>query len=343
MSEITPQVRILLFGTGGVGSIYAYILHKGNAHVTTVCRSNYLAVKAHGITINSALFGTVHFNPNEVVSSVPDITSSQIQPYDYIVVCSKWFPNQAQLIKPAVTPHHTTILLCQNGIGIEDDYAALFPTNNLLSGVVYLPTTQTSPGQITMGPLQKLQIGTYPPSSSHDEPSYIAALTLSNIFKAGGGIIELYDDVQRPRWVKLAVNVAWNPTCALTLCDDGNFLRSTPPAELVIRAIMREISDLATAAATAAGHRADYTISEEAIDEQMVRSKQRLDTGGKEPSMLTDVREKRPLEVEAILGNAVRIARQLGVETPRLDLLYVLAGGLSYSIKPDENWKPLGM
>jgi len=49
------------------------------------------------------------------------------------------------------------------------------------------------------------------------------------------------------------------------------------------------------------------------------------------------------LEAEAILGNAVRIARQLGVETPRLDLLYSLAGGLSYSIKPDERWKPLGM
>jgi 2-dehydropantoate 2-reductase len=333
-------MRVLVFGTGGVGSIYAYILHKGGASVTTVCRSNFVAVQEQGITIDSALFGVVHFNPASVVRSVADAVSSQpYQPFDYIVVCSKWFPNSAHLIQPAVSAH-TSIVLCQNGIGIEAEYVAAYSQNAIISGVVYLPTTQTSPGHIRMGPLQKLQIGTFSASPA-DATTTKAAEEFAETFRAGGGIIEVHPDIQPARWIKLAVNVAWNPICALTRCDDANFLRSTPAAETAVRAVMKEISALAAAAGKAAG--AEYIISEAMIEEQLARPTERLETGGKEPSMLTDVREGRPLEAEAILGNTVRIARQLGAETPRLDLLYALAGGLSYSIKPDERWKPLGM
>lgn len=37
--------RILIFGTGGVGSVYGYILDRAGAAVITVCRSNYATVE----------------------------------------------------------------------------------------------------------------------------------------------------------------------------------------------------------------------------------------------------------------------------------------------------------
>ena len=37
-----------------------------------------------------------------------------------------------------------------------------------------------------------------------------------------------------------------------------------------------------------------------------------------------DWRAGRPLEIEPILGNVVRIARRLGVTVPRLEALYAL-------------------
>jgi 2-dehydropantoate 2-reductase len=46
---------------------------------------------------------------------------------------------------------------------------------------------------------------------------------------------------------------------------------------------------------------------------------------GQEPSMLVDVRNNRPIEVEAILGNTVNIAKEHHVEVHYLELLYVLA------------------
>lgn len=51
------------------------------------------------------------------------------------------------------------------------------------------------------------------------------------------------------------------------------------------------------------------------------------------PSMMMDVKEGRrsSMEVENIVGNVVRMARKVNVDTLTLDLLYVLIKGLSLS------------
>ena len=56
--------------------------------------------------------------------------------------------------------------------------------------------------------------------------------------------------------------------------------------------------------------------------ERILRSTER-NVGGR-PSMLLDWEAGRPLEIEVILGNPVRIARAKGVELPRLQTLYAL-------------------
>jgi 2-dehydropantoate 2-reductase len=323
--------NILLYGTGGVGCIYAYILHSSGAKVTTVCRSNYDAVSQSGISIQSALHNkTFSFKPTSVVRTVEEAKTKG--PFDYIVICSKNFPGEAVRIKEAVSPE-TAIVLCQNGIGIEPEYTETYPNNSIISGVVYLPTTQTAPGTVKWGPLQLLHIGTFPatapPEAKHK------ARTYADMFERGGGVIRYHEDVQRERWIKLAVNVAWNPICALSRLDDANFLRSSALAEPLIRALMVEVGAVASAAGYAG------VVTEGIIDAQMERPRKRLETGGKEPSMLTDVREGRNLEVEAILGNAVRIARREGVATDRLDVVYALAMGLGFGIVKGDGWKDI--
>jgi 2-dehydropantoate 2-reductase len=327
-------MRVLIFGTGGVGSIYAYILESAGAHVTAVCRSNFTAVQQNGITITSALFGTVRAHPIAVRTAADAAADAAAagHPFDFILVCAKALPGTADLIAPAVSSPTTAIVLCQNGIDIEPPYAARYPRNTILSAVVYLPTTQTSPGHVTMGPLQKLQVGTYPARAASTAAAQAQAATFAATFTAGGGVCELLDDVQQARWVKLAVNAAWNPMCALTRCSDAELLRSSAGADGAVVQVMREVARVAAAAG--------YRVDDGVLEEQMERPRGRLATGGKEPSMLTDVRERRALEVDAILGSVLRIARGLGVEAPRLELLFALAGGLSYSIRPDGESRP---
>lgn len=117
--------------------------------------------------------------------------------------------------------------------------------------MVNLPTTQISPGHVSMGPFEHFEIGVYPTPSSPPTPSQqssiIAAEKFASLFAKGGATCTVYPDIQKPRWIKLSVNAPWNPMCALTQCDDANLLRSSPGAMDQIKKIMKEVAILAEA------------------------------------------------------------------------------------------------
>ncbi|KAF2101139.1 2-dehydropantoate 2-reductase [Rhizodiscina lignyota] len=323
------MVNTFIFGAGGVGCVYGWILSKAGARVTAACRTNYEAVKRNGIRIRSTKWGKQQYNPITVRTAAEARSHG---PFDYILVCSKAFPGTAGLIKDAVS-ENTAIVLAQNGIGIEDEYAKLYPDNTIVSGIVYLPVTQVEPGvAVHTTFLEQFEIGTFPANASASAKAQCQRL--SDLWKAAGAKAPVFDDVQVARWNKLALNATLNPITALTLCDDANFIRSSPGALDMAKDVMREVGRIASAAGYP-------IITEKVIEEHMQRHVDRLVTGGKEPSMLTDIRHNRPIEVEAILGNAVRIAQGLKVETPYLRLLYMLAKGRNYAVAQVDGWKPI--
>ncbi|KAF2091035.1 2-dehydropantoate 2-reductase [Saccharata proteae CBS 121410] len=320
--------NVLVFGTGGIGSIYASLLAPAYASVTCVCRSNYHAVKNNGITINGP-GNNISVRPSHVVSSVADAAAHR--PYDFILVASKAFPganpDTPSLIASVITPERTVIVLLQNGIGIEDEYRTAFPNNPLLSGVVYLPANQTAPGVVSMGNFNRLEIGTYPAEPADGDSAAAGMLRiLRDVVRPAGVDVQLYDDVQPRRWSKLLVNASWNPICALTLCSDVDYMASSVAALPFVRSVMSEVVSIAQAL----GH---AEVDEKEADRQIGRAQARVGTKGVEPSMLSDVKAGKPMEVEAILGNTVRIAEEIGVATPGLMALYALAKGLGEGLR----------
>lgn len=197
------MTKVLVFGTGGVGSVYGYICDKGGAEVTAVCRGNYSKCTSHGITIRSKLWGECHYKPHAVQTIKDSVVHG---PFDYIIVASKAFPGTAEMISDAVTPGYTAIALAQNGIALEEDYAKLYATNTIISGVVYLPVTQVEPGVVEMGPLERFEIGTYPANASSEAKAQ--AQKLSDLWKAGGAHAPVFHDVQSVKWLKVAVNAS---------------------------------------------------------------------------------------------------------------------------------------
>jgi len=321
----TSVPRVLIFGTGAIGAVYTYILHQAPATITAVCRSNWAAAKANGFTINSTLWGDVNVKPAAVVPTISEAVDLGLGPWDFVVVCAKSFPgatpSTTELIAPAVTEGKTTIVLIQNGIEIEHEYAELFPTNPLLSCIVYLPATQTASAVVSHREVEHLHIGTYPATApaSHKK----AAAQFAQLIRNGGATGELHDDVQAERWKKLLVNASWNPICALSRSCDAEVLHSSPQALEYVRNVMLEVAAVAQAA--------DYPMVDETqVDLQIGRAKVRS-LPGIEPSMMADARAGRRMEVEAIVGNVLRIARLKGVHVPLLGSLYVLLKALDGS------------
>lgn len=327
---MTPP-KILIFGAGSIGGAYAVILSRAvsAADITLICRSNFDAVAANGITLHSTLpaWGRdLHAKPN-VAKSVADAVQTNLgAPFDYIIVTSKALPttpSTPELIQPAVTPG-TTIVLIQNGINIEAPFAALFPENPILSAVAYLPTTQVQPGVIEHSEVERLHIGTYPAQSpaAHKD----TARAFADLLTRAGASSKVHDDVQAERWSKLLVNAAWNSICALTRCRDRQLLEiGTQSGEYVgfVSSVMLEIA----ATAQAYGYEG---VNETLVDSQLTRATSRQ-LPGIQPSMMADALGGRNMEVEAIVGNTVRLAREKGVSTPMLQTIYFLVAGLDRS------------
>lgn len=111
------MTKALIYGTGAVGAVYGYIIDKGGVTVNAVCRTNHTAVKERGVFIRSKIFGECHYHPF-ATRTVAEAANNG--PFDYIIVASKAFPGTAKMIKDAVTPGKTAIVLAQNGIAIEE-------------------------------------------------------------------------------------------------------------------------------------------------------------------------------------------------------------------------------
>jgi len=315
--------RILIFGTGSICATYAFVLSRAvpPSNIITVCRSNYEHASQNGFTIHSSLWGENQKVQPVVVGSIDEAAAIDTSlHFDYVLVCSKALPtvpSTAELLKPAISSK-TIIVLLQNGIAIEQPYHKLYPDNPLLSTVVYLPTTQISPGIIQHKELELLHIGSYPASSGTE-----SAVRFSNLLKEAGASTQVHEDIQFERWSKLLVNASWNPICALSRSRDAQVLKSNTDAKEVVRGVMLEIA----AVANACGYDG---IDTALIDFQLRRATTR-ELPGVQPSMMADALAGRNMEVEAIVGNVVRLAKEHDVKTPMLQTIYVLATALDSS------------
>lgn len=322
--------KVLIFGAGSIGGVYSYVLSRAvpATDITVTCRSNYEAVSNNGFTVNSTLWGKgLHVKPAVARDVAEAVQSNAGNPFDYVIVTSKALtttPSTAELIKPAVATGTTTIVLIQNGIDTEGPFAELYPENPVLSTVVYLPATQVEPGVIEHQEVELLHIGTYPASAPG--PHKAAARAFSDLLTTAGASSQVHDDVQAERWSKLIVNASWNSICALTRCRDVPLLGVSNQSggfAGFVRGVMLEIA--ATAQACGYGD-----INEELVDFQLRRASVRR-LPGIQPSMMADALAGRNMEVDAIVGNTVRLAGEKGVPTPMLRTIYFLASGLDTS------------
>lgn len=325
------MARILIFGTGSVGVLYAFLLHRAGAEVTCACRSTYETAKVNGFTIESTVFGTHTFRPT-IIKSVQQALNQQAPGtfFDFVVICTKSASitdisqSSQSLIRPAVRVGITSIVVIQNGLGVERIYREAFTDTTIISGVTYMPVTQMGPGVFSHTETQKLHLGVYPaqdaaPLDHRNTESF------ANLLKSAGADVEIHKDVQIERWKKLVGNATWNPICALSRCRDLEFLQASPAlAERFIAEVMHEV--IAVAAASGYGSH----ITEGTISMQLARSKGRK-WPGVEPSMLADMVLGKSMEVEGIIGEVVKAANEKGVNVPRLETLYLLLRGYDWA------------
>ncbi len=299
--------RILVIGSGAIGSFYGGKLVQAGADVAFLCRSDYDIIRSKGIMVESRL-GDFHFKPYEVIKSCEELDWDP----DYILVCLKVLPeiDVSRIIAPAVS-QNTAICLIQNGIYIEPPLVEKFPENELISGLAFICCQRIHGGFVRHLDYGRLVLGNYPTGVS-DKTQHLV-----DLFNRSGVTCEATEDVIKARWQKLIWNAPFNPISVLAGGLNTQEMLSDTTMESVIRSVMVEVCELAKAD----GHPLPDSVVDENISFTRVMTPYKT-------SMLLDYESKKPMEVEAILGNALRKANELGVSVPHIETLYVLLSAL---------------
>ncbi len=301
--------RVLLIGAGAVGVYFSSRLAQAGAEVSVVARSNFDYVKKHGYGIKSYL-GDYLFTPAGVYPSAEDCPGTP----DWIVIATKVLPdiNLPELIRGAVRSKDTRILLIQNGIDVERSLEAAFPENPLYHAVAYIGTHRSAPGVICHEGAGNLTFG------RNDGVIDEEGKALSEAFASVKVDAKLVDNIRFYRWKKLLWNTPYNSVSVLGGSLNTREMSDRGAVEALCRSIMDEVAEIAAADGT--------VITEEMILDNIEFTR---NFPPYKTSMLVDYEAGRPLEIDAFVGNVLKIADRYKINAPHIQMIDTLLRALT--------------
>jgi 2-dehydropantoate 2-reductase len=313
-------MKICIFGAGAIGGFLAARLTRAGADVSVIARGPHLeAMRRHGIRLISASEDfTVH----------PQCTSDPAEagPQGYVILTLKAHslpPAMAQ-IEQLLGPE-TALVSAINGVpwwyfykiggelegtrvrSVDLDgtlYERLHP-RRAIGCVVYPAAEVIEPGVI------RHTYGDRFPLGEPDGSKSARCAALAEIVIAAGLKAPIRPRIRDDIWLKLWGNLSFNPISALTGAT-LDVIAADAGTRALCRAMMLE--------AQAAAEKLDVRF--------LIDVERRIDGGGEvgahKTSMLQDLERGRPMEIDALLGAAVELARLAEVPTPNCDAVLAL-------------------
>lgn len=297
------SLKIAIVGSGAVGGYYGARLAQHGHDVHFLLRSDYEHVKQNGWTVQSCAGDFCLSADQARVYNDPH----QMPAADLVLVTLKTTSNDqyGPLIHPLLK-EDTAILTIQNGLGNEDRLAALFGAQRILGGMAFVCINRKGPGVIHHIDHGMIRLGEFKGGSS------TRAREIANLFTSSQVPCEVLDDLRFGRWSKLVWNIPFNGLGA-TLDLTTDLLIDNDIGVQLVTGIMNEVIAIAEALG--------MQMPADMIDRQIRHTRT---MGPYRSSMQIDRQEGRGLEVESILGEPLRQAQAIGVNTPRLQMLYEL-------------------
>lgn len=323
---MTPQITV--FGAGALGGLLAARLNGSGQPVNLVARSDHLrTIKERGLTLIDGDQKTTH---RITTTDKP----AELGEQDLIFICLKDYSLISALADLAeLTGPETHIVTVMNGVPwwflhcFGGDFAgnrletvdpdgrisAALPAARTSGCVVHLAARFDQPGEIRKVSGEELIVGPANPQGSDQSREVVRRLNKAG-FQAS-----FSDQIRQEIWLKLWGNMTMNPISALTRSLTDRILDDPLTENLVVR-VMEEARSI--------GERLGIRLAS-STTERNARTRQ---LGAFKSSMLQDLEKRRQLEVEALLGAPLELARQVGIDAPFLSMLYGLTRQLSENV-----------
>ncbi len=294
---------VLVVGTGAMACLFAARLTGAGIDVTMLGSwpEGMQALSTHGVRLLD-LDGRVHRYPVQVLDKEgPARTFSQA-----IVLVKSWQTARAARQLEGLLAETGIALTLQNGLWNYETLAGVLGNDRVALGVTTLAARLLEPGYVRHTGDGKITLGISP-----------RLVKLRDLLTSSGFQVETVADPRSLLWGKLVINAAINPLTAILKITNGELL--TQPD---IRELLHEVTTEAEFIAYHNGVRLPYPDPIEAV-EQVARN-----TAANHSSMLQDVLNGRPTEIDAINGAIVREADKVGIPTPVNRVLWHLVKGL---------------
>ncbi len=195
------------------------------------------------------------------------------------------------------------------------------PCERVIGCVVYPAAELVSPGVV------KHVEGNRFPVGEPDGATSERVTRLSECFVRGGLQAPVLSDIRAEIWLKLWGNLTFNPISALSRATLAGICQY-PPSRAIAAAMMTEAQCVANKLGVT------FRVS---LEKRIAGAEK---VGHHKTSMLQDVEAARTLEVDALLGSVVELARLTDTPTPHIDTVYALTKLLAKTL--DEDKTPSG-
>ena len=285
-------------GTGAIGGFYGGRLAHAGRKVRFLLHSDYEFVKEHGLRVDSC-DGDFVLPQVDAYRSAADMPES-----DVVLVCLKTVRNHdvlPDLLRPLIH-EGTTVVLIQNGIGLEEDLQKVFPGVGIVAGLAFICSAKAGPGHIRHQDFGSINLGNY------SCPTERFGALLADLLDAGLKAAEV--PYLEARWKKAVWNMPFNGmTVALNTSTDK--LLNTPATRRLIYDQMMEVIGAARALGVS-------TLTSDFADLMMTTTDRMVPYS---PSMKLDFDNRRPMEIEYLYTRPIAEARKAGFDMPKLAML----------------------
>ncbi len=295
-------MRIVIFGSGGVGGYFGGRLAQSGEDVTFLARGSMLqALRTTGLRVDS-IKGDFTLDK---VSATDD--PSAVGQVDVVLVCLKaWqIPGAAAAMRPMMGQDTVAIPLA-NGLEAPEQLAAVLGREHAGGGLCGIVSFVVGPGHV-----RHAGVDPFVNFGELDNRTSVRLERLRDAFARAGVTVDIPPDIHRSMWTKFLFIAVLSGVGSATRAPAGVWRAMAEP-----RALAEGAAGEIVAIAAARG----ITMAPDAVS----RTLDRIDSlpPDSTASMQRDVLEGKPSELDAQLGAVVRLGRATGVPTPVFSTLY---------------------
>ena len=297
-------MKILIAGTGAIGSVIGGFLYKSGCDVTLAGRGKHIRhISSYGMTIKG-IWG--EYSLKNIKTIEPHYLNSHDK-FDVMILSVKSYDtlNTITMYAPLLKNDGICVSF-QNGLGNMELIASVVGIERTGGARVIFGAEVVEPGIVNVTVYaDQIVIG---PFNVEHNTNRDKLIKLSEIINQSGIPAYYADDVYPHLWAKMFYNCPLNPLGAMFRMSYGELVKNNEIV-LIMNDIVREAFNVAKAKGVSLPW-ATYQEFLELFYTVLVPS-----TAGHKASMFQDIEKGKKTEVDALNGAIVKYGRDIGVST----------------------------